>query len=357
MLFIDASRYNNTAKRTGVENYSFFLIKELIKQAPGEITLISPRKIDLDVPQITIPFPRLWTIMKLSLECLKNKKIDNLFIPSHVMPLIYPKNTAITIHDVAFKRYPKSYGFLSRTYLNFAAKFAVKHAKSIIVPSETTKEDLVKFYKCKSDKITVIPLGYEPTKKEGADFSLLKQYDLTPNQYFVYVGRVETKKNTDNLIKAFEIFAKSNTSHKLALVGFLGRGGEEILNNIPANIVNRIVNTNYVQDQVKHAIIQASSGFIFPSRYEGFGIPLLEAMDQRLPIIASNIPTSKAILQDNALYFDVENAAQLAEHMQTLVNPPDKVKAHINAYPEILKKYSWDAAGKQTLKVLKATNA
>ena len=108
MLYIDASRYNNTEKRTGVENYSFFLINELARIAPNDITLISPKKADLNLKQIVIPFPRLWTQIRLSWEIFRNKKIDNLFVPSHVMPIIHPDNTTITIHDVAFRRFPVS---------------------------------------------------------------------------------------------------------------------------------------------------------------------------------------------------------------------------------------------------------
>jgi len=118
MIYIDASRYNNTKKRTGVENYSYYLINELVKSEPENITLISPKKISLDVNQIIIPFPRLWTQIRLSWEVFKNKKINNLFVPSHVLPIIYPKKTTITIHDVAWRRFPKSYGLLSRLYLD-----------------------------------------------------------------------------------------------------------------------------------------------------------------------------------------------------------------------------------------------
>ncbi|MBI5422061.1 glycosyltransferase family 1 protein, partial [Candidatus Peregrinibacteria bacterium] len=137
MLYVDASRYGNTAQRTGVENYSFHLINAMAKQIPEGLTLIAPQKIGLPVPQITIPFPRLWTQVRLSWECFRNKKIDNLFVPSHVMPIVHPKNTAITIHDVAFRRFPKSYGRLSRWYLEWGTKFAVKHAQRILVPSES----------------------------------------------------------------------------------------------------------------------------------------------------------------------------------------------------------------------------
>jgi glycosyltransferase involved in cell wall biosynthesis len=251
MLYVDASRYNNTAKKTGVENYSFFLINELIKLCPNDITLISPKKIPLDARQIVIPFPRLWTQIRLSWEIWRNKKIDNLFVPSHVLPLITPKNSTITIHDVAFKHLPESYGFLSSLYLDWAAKFAVKHAKKIIVPSQTTKKDLIDLYKCPADKIHVIPLGFSAKATDvnsDEEPKVIGHWSLVIGHYLLYVGRIEHKKNTDTLIKAFCIFAEKDPEKKLVLAGSKGRGGEEILNSIPDKIKDRVIVTGYVSE-------------------------------------------------------------------------------------------------------------
>lgn len=131
MIYIDASRYNNTIRRTGVENYSVNLIDVLVQKHAKEITLIGPQKIDLPVAQKIIPFPRLWTHVRLSAFVLKNK-LPNLFVPSHVLPLVCPKKTAITLHDVAFKRFPESYSSKSKYYLDWAAGFAAKKATDLL---------------------------------------------------------------------------------------------------------------------------------------------------------------------------------------------------------------------------------
>jgi glycosyltransferase involved in cell wall biosynthesis len=348
MLYIDASRYNNTVKKTGVENYSFFLINELVKSCPDDITLISPKKIPLDVKQIIIPFPRLWTQIRLSWEIQRNKKIDNLFVPSHVLPLITPNNSTITIHDVAFKHLPESYGFLSRLYLDWAAKFAVKHAKKIIVPSQVTKKDLIDFYKCPADKIHVIPLGFSAnTAGVNSD-----EESKVIGHYLLYVGRIEHKKNTDTLIKAFALFSEKAPEIKLVLAGSKGRGGEEILNSIPDNLKDRVIVTGYVSDNEKHVLMQNAMCFIFPSRYEGFGLPLLEAMHYKLPIIASRIPTSYEIAKENALFFDTENAEKLASLMTEVVSNKDLRSTLVQSHADTLKKYSWENCAKQTLDIL-----
>ena len=355
MIYIDASRYNLTDKRTGVENYSFFLINELVRLTPDNITLISPKKIPFNVKQIIIPFPRLWTQIRLSWKLLGNKKINNLFVPSHVLPLIHPKKSAITIHDVAWKHLPESYGYLSKWYLNWGTKYAVKYARKIIVPSEATKKDLIHFYKANSRKIHIIPLGFSPPKinvSNNENKKIIENFKLKVENYFLYLGRIEHKKNTDILIKAFKLFIKNNPNIKLVLAGFPGRGGKEILDSIPKNLKDRIIITGYVSEKEKDALMKNALCFIFPSRYEGFGIPLLEAMYYNLPIIASRIPTSYEIAKGNALFFDPANTAELAKLMDTIANNESVRQMITSQHKETLKKYSWKKSAQQILRLL-----
>ena len=344
MLYIDTSRFANTGHKTGVENYSHFLITELVKKHADEITLISPRKVKLEAKQIIIPFPRLWTLIRLSWEILRNREIDNLFVPSHVLPLVHPKNSTITIHDVVFKYSPESYGLFSRLYLDWAAKFAVKHAKNIVVPSEATKKDLIKFYRAPTEKIHVIPLGFEAPEidlKPAEEKQTLKRYHLETGKYFLYIGRIEYKKNTDTLIKAFEKFAEDNKDIRLALVGFPGHGGKRIIEMIPKHLKERIVLTGYLNGLEKEALLRNCLAFVFPSRFEGFGIPLLEAMHAKAPVIASDIPTSREIMGETAWFFEKDNAGKLAEIMLEMNKKMASGKEIEAKYEKILKNYNW----------------
>ncbi|MFH0837928.1 MAG: glycosyltransferase family 1 protein [Patescibacteria group bacterium] len=348
MLYIDASRYSNTGKKTGVENYSYHLINELVKAFRDKITLLSPRKIELDVKQIIIPFPRLWTLVRLSWEIWRNRKIDNIFVPSHVLPLIHPKNCTITIHDVVFKYSPESYSTFSGLYLNWATKFAVRHAKKIITPSEATKRDLIKFYRADPKRIKTIPLGFTPFKTDlGNAEEVLNKHALKSKKYFIFIGRIEYKKNTDTLIKAFQEFAKSDDEVKLALAGFPGHGGKNIISGIPAYLKNRVVLTGYVNEPEKAALLKNALCFVFPSRFEGFGIPLLEAMNTGVPIIASDIPSSRELAGGSALFFEKEDASALAGIMKKITENPDLCKDLIITYPDKLEKYSWEKCAKE----------
>ena len=356
MIYIDASRYSNTTRKTGVENYSYQLIRELAKTHAKEITLISPRKVDLELKQIIIPFPRLWTLVRLSWEILKNRSIDNLFVPSHVLPLIHPKKTVITIHDVVFCYSPKSYSLAARLYLNWATKFAVKRATKIITPSETTKKDLIHFYRADPKKIVVIPLGFDANhKKQGAEQkSILQKNNLRPKQYFLFLGRIEYKKNTDTLIKAFDLFTKKNRDMKLVLAGFPGHGGKTIINSIPSNIKDRIILTGYINEDEKRTLLQNTLAFIFPSRFEGFGIPLLEAMEAEIPIIASDIPSSREVAGDLIHFFPKTKIHALTKLMQKIHEMPTLKKDCIVDYEKKLKKFSWKTCAKKTFELLQA---
>ncbi len=265
------------------------------------------------------------------------------------MPIIHPQSTTITIHDVAFKRFPESYGRLSRWYLNWGAKFAVKHAKKIIAPSKTTKQDLIKYYKAKPEKITVIPLGFEPSdQKELPDrLSPLTSYKLKTKNYFLYIGRIETKKNIKTLIKAFSSI--KNPDIKLILAGKPGVGGKEILKTINDD---RIVVTGYISEDEKQTLLNNALCFVFPSLFEGFGIPLLEAMEASLPIIASKIPSSIEVAGSNALYFKPHDTKTLQHLMEEIIKKGNLRKSMTKGYPGILKKHSWEICAKQTWEIL-----
>ncbi len=356
MIFIDASRYNNTEKRTGVENYSYFLIQHLVKAYGDDITLISPRKIDLPVKQITIPFRRLWTHLRLSWEVLRNKEIQTLFVPSHVLPLIHPKKSIITIHDVVFKYSPKSYSRKSRWYLDWATRFAVKRAHRIITPSEKTKADLIHYYDCDPEKIRVIPLGFSPSTvsvQPIEEKKILEKYDLKDKGYFLYVGRIEYKKNSDRLIQAFGLFGEGNKEVKLVLAGFPGHGGEAILKTIPPHVKDQVVLPGFISEEEKQVFLHHALAFVFPSREEGFGIPLLEAMDADIPIIASAIPTSKEIASENAFFFEVDDAVQLSQLMERVAGAKKGEDLKTKKHPETLKKYRWETCAQQVYEVLR----
>ncbi len=296
IIGIDATRANKTNK-TGVEWYSYYLIKELAKlprkhtyrlyfntdPEPGLQNLGS----NFEYRVIRWPFKYLWTQLRLSFEMLVHPP-DLLFIPAQIIPIIHPAKTVTTIHDVAYLPYPESYSWKSRNYLDFAAKLA-KKLPLILTVSEFSKKEITKYYGIDPKKIIVTPLGFSHETKADAQVVMTK-YDIR-DPYILYVGRLERKKNVAIIVDAFNLIKNESwgRNFELVLVGVKGYGWDEIEKIINASHYKADIKiVGWVTEAEKHTLLAEAKAFILLSAYEGFGIPLLEAMAARTPIITSN---------------------------------------------------------------------
>ena len=246
VIGIDASRYSETEK-TGTEWYSFMIINELLRKfsensknnvllyssAPLKGKTIQKYLSNQNITNRVLPAKRLWTLRTLTKE-MKMAAPDVLFVPSHVFPLVQPKKAIIMIHDVAFKKFRKAYSFFQYHYLNWSTKYACKNATTIITPSEATKNDLIKSYKCPTEKIKVIyhgppkvPTNFELDKKTEDKF--YKFFRLNRDtKFLLFIGRLEIKKNITKMIQAFAKFSKDFPDYKFILAGKRGVGFNKI---------------------------------------------------------------------------------------------------------------------------------
>lgn len=367
IIGIDASRYVHDSA-TGVEYYSRHIIDNLLvqiaKNPSDKVILYSktylafpnlPRNAKIKV----IKNKYLWTLDGLSKEIKKNPP-DVLFVPSHVLPLSLPKKSVITIHDVAFRRLRRSYSFFQYHYLNWSTKFAVKHATKIIVPSLSTKYDLIDIFKCPKDKIVVIPHGFEPpeifTKFQSFnDMDILKYANLDKNmKYMFFVGRLETKKNIFRLIQAFQLFRHKHSNYWLILGGKRGAGFRKILRlSRKRNLLTNVLMPGYITDEEKSFLFQNCKFFVFPSLYEGFGLPLLEAFFYKKPVLTSGIKVIKQVCGKAACYCDPNDIEVIKTCMLRIAEHEDYADRLIKLGIERLKNFSWKTASKKTLNVLK----
>jgi glycosyltransferase involved in cell wall biosynthesis len=429
IIGIDASRANLEHK-TGVEFYSYFLIQEFKKliTPPHRVILYSrePLVDDLaDLPPnweskiiktpVYIPLkgkkPFLWTQLGLSLEMLRRPP-DILFVPSHALPLIHPKNSIVTIHDLGFLRFPESYHPLARVYHRFAAKFAVRRAQKIIAISQFTKDELVNLYSADSAKIEVVPLGYDAGRfhpnldEEKRKQAVLEKYGVVhirrsdlriyggrtsvSTPYLFYVGRLEKKKNLVALIKAFEqlmITIMSRPGHygndfrklNLLLAGGRAFGFDEIRRAIVSSPVrNQIKILDYVASEDLPYLMSSANVFVFPSLYEGFGIPVLEAQAVGTPVVASDIPALREVAGEiepearvasaaearpreierlgtgnsSVLFANPHDPQDFAKKIKTILEDEALRQALISRGLEQIKKYSWQETARKTLDIL-----
>lgn len=361
---IDASRYSHP-EATGVEWYSWQIINGLVGAAgkTDEIVLYSREKIfaPTGTKNRVLPGKRLWTLRSLSKE-MKSNPPDVLFVPSHVLPLTIPEKSVITIHDVAFKHLRTSYSFSQYKYLNWSTKSAVKRATKIIVPSEATRDDLISFFKCPKDKIEVIHHGFEPPNVKQKDIDnvfeksdAFKYFGLKKDTpYILFVGRLESKKNLVRLIEAFKDFSSLHGNYQLVLAGKRGLGFAEIPKIInELGLVGKIVIPGYVTEEEKAALYKYCNLFAFPSLYEGFGFPVLEAFHYKKPVLTSHVSCLPEVGGDAVHYVDPYDVESIAMGLEKLVNDHDYTENLVELGKKRLEEFTWKDASKKTLNVIK----
>ncbi len=400
IIGIDASRANKNFK-TGTEWYSYYLIINLIElDRKNKYILYSDKPLNkaflnnlnleknkhVKVKVLNWPFKYLWTLGRMSLEMVFNRP-DVLFIPAHVLPFFFPKKTINTIHDIAFVKnnclYSQEmslensknsdfwlnflvkfftlgrYQFKSTDYLNWSTKFALKRAKKIIAVSNFTKNEILDNYKkINSEKISVVHNGYIDSlykvidDKESTEF-VFKKYGIN-YKFFLYVGRLEKKKNIYTLIEAFSIYKENNnSSEKLVLIGSAGHGYDEMKYMIEElGIEEDVIILGWVDEEDLAYIFNKAEVFIFPSLYEGFGIPVIQAMACGAPVLLSDIEVLREVAQEAALFFDCHNSSELSQKMELIQNDK-KLKNDLIARGLLrCQNFSWKKCAKETLDVI-----
>ncbi|MFA6098451.1 MAG: glycosyltransferase family 1 protein [Patescibacteria group bacterium] len=388
LIGIDASRAN-IQKKTGTEWVSYHIIQELKKIADphDQYILYSKEPLIGDLSVLPVNFKNkvlkwnpkyLWTQLRLSWEMLFHE-VDVLYVSAHTIPIIHPSNTIATLHDVGFENNPEFYsqkligpdnslikriiyilvkvftlGRYSNNELDYhrwSTRLALK-AKTIVTVSNFSKIQIIDKFHVNPDKIKVIYNGFNQDYKKIDNLekikSVLKKYQIT-TPFLLNIGRLEYKKGTIELIKAFSIFIKKiKNSHKLILIGNPGNGFSEIKKLIDnLNLNEKIIMPGWVGENDLPYIMNAADLFVFPSRYEGFGIPIIEAMACQIPVITSNFGAMKEVSGNAALLINPDNLENLAQSIDTLINDKKLRSLMIQNGLKNIIKYSWETSAKQ----------
>lgn len=350
-LGIDISRAF-VEEKTGTEEYAYQLIKHIKLMGLDDhrifLYIKSGSKIDFDPPKNfsvkEIVCNKLWTQIGLSMEIKKNP-VDVFFTPSHSIPFIHPKNSIATIHGLEFKYFSECYSPKDRLLLELNVLTSIRWSNKIIAPSENTKRDLVKFYGVDPEKIKVVYHGARITNHE---LRIKNKDKKTFN--ILFIGRLEKRKNLVNLIKAFEIFKKSC---KLILAGKGGFGFEEIKKAIAESPnKNDIILKGYVPEKEKEELYKNADVFIMPSLYEGFGLPVLEAMSYGVPVICSNNSSLPEVAGSAGLFVNPNNIQEIAEAMNKIFSDTDFMEEMIKKGFENAKRFSWEKCARETVNIL-----
>jgi len=309
-----------------------------------------------------LKFFKLWTQTKFALGIWRDK-VDVLWMPMHNLPILRRKNlkTVVTIHDLAFKQFPETFPKKDLFQLNFLTDLAVKHSDKIIAISESTKRDILKFYpKIKEEKIKVIYHGFDAGLFEN-NFSIedirrvLRKHNLKVKKYLLYVGAIQPRKNLETLIKAFEIFKSRNDSDlKLVLVGGKAWNWEPTIDAIEKSPQREdIIATGSVPFEELAIIFQNAKIFVFPSCYEGFGIPILEAFAAGVPVISADNSSLTEVGGEAAKYFNCNDCGELAEKIEKVLSSIDLQSDLVQKGKKQLAKFSWEKCARETLDFIK----
>jgi glycosyltransferase involved in cell wall biosynthesis len=320
-IAIDASKLE-VKNKTGTEYYAQNIILGLLQSIPAEheIILYSRAPLDREIldlqPNITnqiINTKFVWTLWGLSLALLKDKP-DRFYTPASIIPPIHPKNSIIVIHGLEYEAFPQAYSLFRFWHLAIFTKLSAKWASTIITPSQSTKDDLSSEYEINPDKIKVIPSGIPSLDINQKDKIKTTITALEGKEYLLFIGRKELRKNLITIIEAFDLVKLSHPDLKLVLAGIPGYGYQDIVKVIDKSEYKKdIINLNRVNNLEKLTLYQKAKAVLYPSYYEGFGFPILEALQQGVPVIASDIPSSREIGKSMIEYVEVEDVRAWAK--------------------------------------------
>ncbi len=362
---VDASRAN-AQHRTGVEWYAYHLLRELVRlpeSARHTWMTYAPQPLIPDLAralqgwnQQALAWPPKygWTQFRLSFEMSQHPP-ELLFIPAHTLPRILPKKTVVTVHDVAFRRHPELYPAHQVTWHEITTRDIAQSTAHLLTVSAFCKQELQELYRIPEDRITVTPLGvdasYVPASMTEQE-RVRTAHGLGSAPFFLYVGRLEKKKNTQRLVEAFLLLAEQEAESLYVLVGDPGFGWNEIRSLIDRHPQgHRIRVLGYVSEAEKRALLSAAQAYVQPSLYEGFGLPVLEAMACGTLVVSSSAGSLREVGAGGGAFFvDPSSAESIAAGMAEIQRLSEadhsslvaRGKAHASAF-------TWQETAKKTL--------
>lgn len=303
-----------------------------------------------------MPFPRLWTHIRLSAEMIANPP-DVLFVPSHVLPLVHPRRSMVTVHDLGYLHFPNSHPFFGRLYLDLSTRWNARSAETVIADSAVTRQDLIRFYHVDPIKIRVLHpalgepfAGPLPTKPQIDQTK--RQYGVG-EEYVISVGTIHPRKNYVRLVQAFKAVAGPT---QLVIVGKKGWLYRQLESAVEAwGLTGRVKTLNYVPSDDLRSLYAGACLCVFPSLYEGFGFPILEAQASGTPIICSNMSSLPEVAGEGALFFDPLDVGAMSAAITRVMSDDHLRTELIGKGRANLERFDWNRAAQELLGIAGAS--
>lgn len=312
-----------------------------------------PRVERVGVPSPTRPLRVLWEQAVLP-WLVRKYRLDLLHSPHYTMPLLKRSKAVVTFHDMTFFILPDMHQPYKRIFFKTMIALSARRADAIIADSENTKRDILQILKLDPRLIYAVPLGnsessglYSPREIER----VRRQYRL-PKKVVLFVGDLEPRKNLPTLVSAFKLLVDREIPHSLVIVGKKVWRYKEIFQTVKKlQLENRVVFTGFVPENDLPFLYKAADLFVYPSFYEGFGLPVLEAMAHGIPVITSNVSSMPEIVGEAGILVDPDAAHTLAEKMGDVLIDHALHEKLGSAGRERAKFFSWERTARETLAV------
>lgn len=365
IIGIDGNEANVT-KRVGISEYAYQLLlqfsePEFQNQNTNFIIYLKDKPL-ASLPkenenwQYRVLKPgKLWTQWRLPLDLFFHRpRPDVFFSMTHYAPRFSPVPSVIAVMDVSYFRYPEMFNASDLYQLRNWTAYSIKNAKKVLTISNSSRDDIIKAYKTSKDKVITTYLGIKKiVSLEPRVFGmnqLQSKYHIS-DKYILFVGTLQPRKNISRLIEAFSKIKKEDLD--LVIIGRKGWQYEEIL-EAPKKfgVEGRVKFLENIQDDELDVFYKYALCYVLPSLYEGFGLPVLEAMQRNCPVITSNVSSLPEAGGDAALYVNPEDVDDIAAKITELVDDKKLREELIEKGKKQVKKFSWEKAAKETLDIL-----
>ena len=356
-IAVDASRVT-LARRTGTERYALALLRALLAlESPHEFTLYfrdtpPPGLLPANsrVTYRVIPFPRLWTHVRFA-AALWVAQPDVTFVPAHTLPLAFPGPAVATVHDLGYHFFPEAHPGWPRRYLEWSTRYSARRAAIVLADSEATRRDLAAIYDIPAHRVRVVYPGVDAALAPVADPAELvrvrRRYGL-PERYLFFLGTLQPRKNIARLVQAYALSGVQQQDIGLVLAGARGwLYDPRWTAGVPG-----VHETGYVDDADVAALYSGAVALVFPSLYEGFGFPVVEAMRCGTPVITSTTSSLPELAGKAALTADPLDVEALASAIRRVVGD-EKLRARMveMGYAQAAR-FTWENAARLTLAAL-----
>lgn len=347
----------NVGQRVGIGRYAYEILSHLYPIAKDHsVTVFLPSPPRPDMPPerenwnyVVTGSQFLWTFIGLP-RAIKKHPVDVFFSPTHYIPRFTDIPKVMSIMDISYLKYPELFKPKDLYQLKIWTRYSVGHAAKILTISEASKNDIIKAYGVPTGKVIVTYPGFDMKADKGSK---------TDKNYILSVGTIQPRKNYTRLIEAFSIFLKDNKQKfsdlKLIIIGKKGWLYEEIL-AAPKKygVENKVKFLDFVSDSELPSYYKNALCFALPSLYEGFGLPVLEAMAYKCPVVVSNVSSLPEIAGAAGIYVDPNSAESIAKGLLTAVRQRNLIqgRARIAKGVAQTKKFTWEKAARETLAIL-----